>query len=222
MKQRPFCDMRASMKTNVLLLRPKVGKVMQPTRNLPPDEFAYTPQYHDSYGVREIFQGWAELERPSTTSRIVAARHRAPQDFVATNRAAIRSGCVSAHDFRDFKKKHEILVKPEENYDAEEECFRSTQIRSMVHGISTPVSTDMKAVMTWQYGRDAIERGRQRQSLRHLPKAGDLKNRVNHGIKPTRASRGHTLKPAGPPTVADTFKISRFLAIKRYAIDDQP
>jgi hypothetical protein len=209
------------MKTNVLLLRPKVGKVIQTTRNLPAEEFAYTPQYHDSYGVKEIFEGWAELERPSTTNRIVAARHRARQDFVATNRAAIRSGCVSSHDFRDFKKKHAILVKPEENYDAVEESYRSTRIRSLVHGISTPVSTDMKAVMTWQYGRDAIEKGRQKQTIRHMPQADDLKSRVNHGIKPTRASRGHTFKPLQPPTVADTFKISRFLAINRYAIDDQ-
>jgi hypothetical protein len=215
MKQRPFCDQRPTMKTNVLLQRPKVGKVIKTTRTLPPDEFAYTPQFHDPYGVREIFQHWETLERPSTTSRLVAARHRPRQDFVATNRSAIRNGCVTAHEFRDFKKKHEILVKPEENYDAEEEQFREVTIRNMTHGKSTPVSTEMKGCLTWQFGREAIDRARSRQTVRHTPRALDLKKRVNHGIKMTRASRGETVKPPPAPTVADTFKIQRYVDVNR-------
>jgi hypothetical protein len=194
---------------------------MQTTRSLPADSFAYTPQYHDDYGVREIFQHWAVLERPSTTNRAMSAFHRTRQDFVATNRSAIRAGCISAHDFRDYKKSHVILVKPEENYDAEEEAYRVLQIRAKVHGKPSPVSTDMKACLSWQSGREAVERGKQRQALRHAPRPSDLRRRVNHGIKLTRASRGHTVKPPGPPTRASTFKMGRFLAIDRYAIDDK-
>jgi hypothetical protein len=208
------------MKTNVLLQKPKLGKIIQTTRNLPPDEFAYTPMFHDPYGVKEIMYNWETLERPKPRSKSVDARHLPRQDFVATNRAAIRGGCVTAHEFRDFKKKHKILVKPEENYDAEEEEFRKVTIRNMTHGIGTPVSTEMKDSLTWRYGREAVERARSRQIRRHTPKATDLKKRVNHGIKLTRASRGETVKPPPAPTVADTFKMQRFLAIDRYAIDD--
>jgi hypothetical protein len=221
MKHRPFCDTRASMQSNVLLQRPKVGRAAPTTRSLPSDDFAYTPQRHDGYGVREIFQGWEELERPSTTSRAVAARHRAPQDFPATNRAALRSGCVTSHEFRDFKKTHRILVKPQENYDAVEEEYRKDTIRGMTHGVLTPVSTDMKNVMTWQPGREALEKAKQKQTMRNSPKPDELRRKANHGIRPTRASIGHTVQPPSPPTRADTFKMKRFLDIDRYAIDDQ-
>jgi hypothetical protein len=210
------------MKTNVLLQKPKLGKIIQATRTLPPDEFAYTPQFHDGYGVREIMYHWNELEKPNPRSRSVSARHLPRQDFPATNVAALRNGCVTAHEFRDFKKKHKILVKPEENYDAEEEQYRTVTIRNMTHGKPTPISTEMKDSLEWRYGRDAVERARSRQTLRHMPKADDLKKRVNHGIKPTRASRGETVKPPPPLTVADTFKMQRFLDINRYAIDDIP
>jgi hypothetical protein len=222
MKQRPFADQRVSMRTNVLLQRPKVGQVIRTTRTLPADEFAYTPMRHDGYGVKEIFSEWEQTCNPRPSTREASARHRtySRQDFVATNRAALRGGCISAKEFREFKKKHEILVKPEENYDAEDDEYNKIVRRNTVHGIATPVNTEMAATLTWQYGREAVERARSKQTLRHMPTTVLLKRRAVHGIKPTRASRGETVKPPPPPTVADMFKMKRFLAINRYAIDD--
>jgi hypothetical protein len=223
MKQRPFCDQRPSMRTNVILQRPKIGQVIQTTRNLPESDFAYTPQYHDNYGVREIFQNWATLDRPRTTSRDVSARRYASarQDFPATNRAALRSGCITAKEFRDFKKRHTILTKSEANYDAEDDEYNRNVRKSMVHGIPTPVTTDMRDTLTWQFGRDAVERARTRQTTRHLPPLDGHKPRVVTGnVKLTKAARGETVKPPPPLTYGDTFKMRRFLAIDRYAIDD--
>jgi hypothetical protein len=222
MKQRPFSDMRLSMRTNVLLQHPKIGKVIQATRQLPDEDFAYTPMDHDDYGVKEIFQEWEKRERQQTAKREKSARRRTchRQDFVATNRSAVRSGCVNAKEFRDFKKRHEILVKPEENYDAADDAYNKVVRKHMVHGIPTPVTTEMRDTLTWQYGRDAVERARMRQTKRHLPTDDNLKRRVNQGGKYTKATRGETVKPPPPLTYGDTYKIARFRDIGHYAIDD--
>jgi hypothetical protein len=222
MKQRPFSDQRPSMRSNVLLRRPKVGQVIATMRDLPSEEFAYNPSRHDGYGVKEIFAEWEDTCRPLTTSREVYARRRtgARQDYVAMNRAAIRSGCISAREFRDFRKKHEILVRPEENYDTEDVEYNKIVKRNMVHGMPTPVTSEMKGILTWQYGREAVDRARDRQTVRHMPAAEVLKHTATRGVKPTRASRGHTVKPPPPPTLAETFKMKRFLDIDRHAIDD--
>jgi hypothetical protein len=213
------------MRTNVILQRPKIGKVIQTTRTLPDDDFAYTPGYHDNYGVREIFQHWGEIERPRTSMRDVSARRHASarQDYIATNRAALRSGCVTAREFRDFKKRHTILTRTEANYDAEDDEYNKNVRRSMIHGIPTPVTTDMRDTLTWQFGRDAVERARDRQTVRHLPPIDGQKRRAVTGtVKLTKAARGETVKPPPPLTYGDTYKIRRFADIGRYAIDDFP
>jgi hypothetical protein len=155
--------------------------------------------------------------RDISTHRHASAR----QDFIATNRAALRSGCVTAREFRDYKKRHTILTKPEANYDAEDDEYNKNVRRSMIHGMPTPVTTDMKDTLTWQYGRDAVERGRERQTIRHLPSIDGNKSRVISGaVKLTKAARGETVKPPPPLTFGDTYKMRRFLEIDRYAIDD--
>jgi nucleoid-associated protein YgaU len=205
------------MRTNVLLQRPKIGKVIQTTRSLPGDDFAYNPKPHDDHGVREIFQHWATLDRPQTTDREVQARHRPPQDFVATNRAAIRAGCQTAKEFRDFKKAHEILVRPEENFDEADDSYNRRVRQEMIHGIPTPVTTEMQRTLTWQFGRDAVERAKERR----LPPLEATKGIRFHGPKWNKAARGETVKQPPPATYADNFKMKRFLAINRYAIDDR-
>jgi hypothetical protein len=206
------------MRTNVLLQRPKVGRALATTRDLPPEEYAYTAQPHDGYGMKEIFAEWEDTCRPQTEPsgrRRVGAR----QDYVATNRAALRSGCISAREFREFRKKHEILVRPEENFDTEDEEYNRAVRRAMVHGMPTPAESEMRNTLTWQGGRGALDRARDRQTARSL----DTASRPARGIgavRQTRASRGHTVKPPPPPTQAETFKMKRFLAIDRYAIDD--
>jgi hypothetical protein len=222
MKERPFCDARPSMRTNVLLQKPKLEKGTRPTRDLPPEDFAFTPRYHDSYGVKEIFQEWTKREREEAAKRERSARRRTcdRQDFVQTNRSALRAGCVNAKEFREFKKSHEILVKPEENFDAADDEYNRAVRRNMVHGITTPVSTEMKETITWQAGREAVERARARQARRHRGTVSALKKRPMEGVKLTKAARGHMVKPPPPLTYADTFKLARFRNIDHWAIDD--
>jgi hypothetical protein len=222
MKQRPFSDVRQSMRTNVLLQRPKVGAVIQATRSLREEGFAYTPMYHDDHGVKEIFQDWEKVERTQTANRERIARKRAVrrQDFVATNRSALRGGCVTAKEFREFKKGHAILVRAEENFDAADDEYNKVVRRALVHGITTPVSTEMRETLTWQAGRDAVERARSRQATRHLPSVEIVKRRSWQGVKLTKGARGETVKGSPPRTHGDDYKIPRFRDIGRYAIDD--
>jgi hypothetical protein len=211
------------MRANVILQRPKVGRAMPTTRALPDDDFAHTPRYHDDHGVREIFQNFATLDLAQTGARDLSSRRHASarQDFVATNRSALRAGCVTPKEFRDYKKRHTILTRAEANYDAEDDEYNRNVRLSMVHGIPTPVTTDMRDTLTWQFGRDAVERGRERQTVRHLPPIDGHKPRALIGtVKLTKAARGETVKPPPPATYGDGFKMARFRAINRYAIDD--
>jgi hypothetical protein len=223
LKHRPFCDRRMSMKTNVLLQRPKVGRGCPTTQELPSEDFRYGIVHHDGWGVKEIFAEWDAATRPTLSTRSLADRRRiySHQDFVATNRAAVRAGCISAREFREFKKKHEILVKPEENSAAEDDAHNAIVRRSMTHGKSTIVKSEMKDCLTWQSGRDAVDKARGKQTIRHQPTIFEIKRKTNHGIKPTRASRGHTVKAREGPSLAETFKMKKFLDVEGYAIDDK-
>jgi hypothetical protein len=212
------------MKTNVLLVRPKLGTVFPVTRSLPADEFSYGSRSHDGYGVKEIMESWDAIEHPQSArvSGGFSPRHRPRQDYPATNRAAVHVGCVTPREFRDFKKSHEILVTTQENYDSDVENFRIDKIRSMAHGKPSPPSTDLKGCLTYQFLRESIEQGRERQAALHSPHAEVSAPKVSHGVRHTRASREHTLKPSPSPTFAETFKIQRYVDIDRYAIDDKP
>lgn len=68
MKQRPFCDQRPSMKTNKLLVRAKVGKVVDTTYDLPPKEYRYGYQAHDDHGVAECLK-WPNTFTTSTSKQ---------------------------------------------------------------------------------------------------------------------------------------------------------
>lgn len=150
------------------------------------------------------------------------AKKEAPgkKDFVATNKAALKAGCVTARDFREFQKNTHICVKPEENLAVAEDEFARAVHRSMVHGRPNHVKSEIKDCLTWQGYKEAKEKAiqtREVKSARRQVKAS-MKPR---GIRHTRASRGHTHKPEAPPSYADTFKIKRFRDIEGYAIEDK-
>ncbi|OHS99725.1 hypothetical protein TRFO_33804 [Tritrichomonas foetus] len=334
MKQRPFCDQRPSMKTNVMLVRHKVGRVTDTTRDLPPTEYRYGYQAHDDHSVAEclkwgnpiqndntrrrsssvkrrrsrspslestysqtsaaaqhsrnmrtIYDGYdpRNLDRSICSSKIdpeiLAQRNmnspggrpgydgmsdtssvysraysinsvstarrpiansktaidaismptrvkqqtekktRGKTDFIETNRQALRAGCVTASEYRDFKEKNDIFVKPEENFQVQEDEFLRYKQRQMVHGIPTPVSTEMKECLTWQGYKDAKAKALARREVQKARKAKKAAVKPK-GIRHTRASRGESYKPDPPPSYADTYKIPRFRDIDRYAIVD--
>lgn len=243
-KQRPFCDQRPSMKTNVLLSRHKVGKRDAPTYELPDDDYAYGEMKHDNYGVRDIFANYARLNSfakrdeldgygaaPSTARRTKRTASRSPsptfktkRDFVATNKAALQDGCVTAREFDEFRKDHMIPVKPKINGNQTEDEMLHYKQRQMVHGVQYHIDNEMKKCLEYQYGRDAVEKARKSQE-RRVARESDPKYQMNNArsrrLLPNKATIGHSVKPDPQPTYAETFKISRFRDIGRYAINDR-
>lgn len=224
-KQRPFCDQRASMKTNVLLQRHKVGRHTPSTRDLPPDDYSYGEMKHDNYGVKDIFEGF-KVRPPPASARNSRSKRAAPaqRDFVATNKAALRAGCVSAREFDEFRSSHMITKKPEVNLVAQSDDDFKMMTRSMVHGVQNHIEHEMKQCLEYQYGRDAVEQARQRQALRQKRLQSPSMNRgkmQQRALLATKATRGESVKPVVPPTHADNFKMKRFLAIDHYAIKDK-
>ncbi len=243
-KQRPFCDQRPSMKTNVLLSRHKVGKRDAPTYPLPDDDYAYGSMRHDNYGVKDIFQNYARLNSfarrdevddfnapPGTARRTKRTTSRSPspktavkRDFIATNKAALEDGCVTAHEYDEYRKDHMIAVKPKVNENRFEDEVLHLKQRAMVHGIQYHIDNEMKKCLEYQYGRDAVEKARRAQERRVSRESSpryQMSNAYSRRLLPTRATIGHSYKPEPQPTYADTFKIKRFRDIGRYAIDDK-
>lgn len=251
-KQRPFCDMRYSMRSNALLQRDKVGHGKPSVYDLPDEEFRFGMARHDGYGVKEIFAHYEEIEYPQRSPRRASPERKAKtqnstrspqqtsiaartmsvtrskqkksngkQDFVATNKAALKAGCVTAGEFRDFKKKHEILVKPEENWDAAEDAYLKTVHRAMTHGIHTEYDNGMSDCLTYATARKAKEDAMKKREIMNTRSIRKQESSITKKkIRPTRASRGHTYKPDPPPSYADTFKMKRFREIDHYAIKD--
>lgn len=225
MKQRAYCDVRPSMAKNVLLVRNKVGHQTPSTRDLPDIEFRYGIKSKPGEGVKEMFANWEKLEKAGYASS-GNSEFKPREDFVATNKSAVRHGCRTAKEFREWQLKHPIMEKPE-NMDSgieSREAF-SKRVKGMVHGIATPVTSEMKDCLTYKYCRDAKARALAKRER-------DAKMRKELGIKlskqatmarasrPTRASRGHTYIAYKPPKTAETFKMQRFLDIDKCAIVD--
>lgn len=228
MKPRAFVDMRPSMLKNPLLSRHKVGRAPPSTHDLPPEDFRYGIRSKFGDGVREMFQNWEKVENPVTQNQKTSRRStdfRPSNDYIATNRAAIRHGCRTAKEFREFQQNHPILKKPENSDGAMESKGEfHTRVINMVHGIPTPVTSEMKECLTWKFGRDAKEAALARQtmqaSLRSTMTSSSRRTTMARASRPTRASVGHTKVAYKPPRESDTFKMKQFTDIDHYAIVD--
>ena len=225
MKPRAFCDVRPSMAKNPLLVRNKIGHAAPSTQDLPGPDFRYGKRSKSEAGVKEMFENWAKLEQAPVTTRR-KSEFVPTQDFIATNRAALRHGCRTAKEFRDYQINHAIMKKAEisdANLESKEAFHR--RVTGMVHGISTPVSSEMKDCLTWKFGREAKERALARReyelkSTKHQIRQSK-KTTLARASRATRASRGHTYVAYKQPKESDTFKIKKYAEIDHYAIDDK-
>ncbi|EAX84200.1 hypothetical protein TVAG_594670 [Trichomonas vaginalis G3] len=115
MKPRAFRDMRPSMLKNPLLSRNKVGHAPPSTHDLPPEDFRYGCRTKVGDGVKEMFQNWEKVDNPpeQLPSTRRTTEFKPSNDYIATNRAAIRHGCRTAKEFREYQQNHPIMKKPE-------------------------------------------------------------------------------------------------------------
>lgn len=144
------------------------------------------------------------------------------RDFISTNKAALDAGCVTARDFREFKEENYIATKQKTKNGQRAKRLHEMKVRNMVHGISTPVHSEMKDCLTYKTLNDALDRAvrtRELQALRTKAKTAK-KPTFKKASRSTCASRGHTVKPPPPPSEADTFKMKKFKDIDHYKIVD--
>jgi len=204
------------MAKNPLLQRQKMGKAPPTTQDLPGEDFTYGKPSHGDLSVKEIFNHWSELQIPgSTTSR---KDFKPKEDFVATNRAAIRHGCKTAHDFRQFHLKHPVYKKTEkESGNAESQSDFVARCQTMTHGKKTSVSNEINDCVTFKTCRDAKEKAvAKKLAQAELGKSVQFSSKVtwSRAARPTKASRGHTYQPYRSPRESETFKMKRFLNIE--------
>ena len=214
------------MAKNPLLVRSKVGRAAPPTQDLPDESFAYgKPTKSNDGGVKAVFENWERIETAPTTRRSIK-EFKPCQDFVATNKAALRHGCRTAKEFRDYQLAHAIMKKADvANGEIESHEDFHTRVTQMCHGIHTPVSSEMDDCLTFKFARDAKARAMAKRELEATSAKRAIraskKTTLARGMRATRASRGHTYVAYTPPKESDTFKMKKFTSIDRYAIDDK-
>ena len=217
MKPRPFADYRPSMAKNPLLQRAKIGRAIPTTQDLPNEDFRYGKPSQGDLSVKDIFNHWSEVDNNNLaiTSR---QEYKPKEDFVATNRAAIRHGCKTAHDFREFYLKHPIYKKPEQEIGNSESDFHN-KCTNMTHGSKTTVSTEIQDCLTFKTGREAKERALAKKKiqseLNEFKSINSSKVSWAKAGRPTRASRGHTYQAYKSPRESETFKLKRFLNVDK-------
>lgn len=213
------------MSKNILLVQGEVGKVTPATYNLPSEDFRYGIRTKSNGSVADCFKCYDTEDEPCVQERCLTSRRqkKAKVDYIATNKKALKSGCLTARDFREFKESHTIPVRQiERNSELEREVHQK-KIDDMVHGIKTPVVEEIKDCMTYKTLNDSMTRAIQNKAANEekARRKKAMKPNLRTGTRSTKASRGHTFKPAPPPSEADTFKIKRFREIQGYAIDDK-
>jgi len=195
-------------KTNVLLVRPMVGKVKTTTYDLPPSHFAFGKRdVMDEEGVREVVHSWAEHK---------AAPEPLPgRDFVRLNRSAASLGCTTAKDVASYRRDNDVRLQPQLTATSD---GRSLSVEPSLDGTtfgkpskpSTPVGNVLANMYqrTWiQEQRDQARKDAAKQSTRTAARVSKAKNAAVH----TRASLGHKKVEAAPPP--PPFKLQRFTEI---------
>lgn len=225
MKPRPFIDYRPSMAKDPLLQRPKVGRAIRSTQDLPDEDFRYGKVYHQDYGVKEIFENYGKQQngRQHAASTRNIKKCSSPRiNYVALNRMAVHDGCTNAKEFRKFQVAHHVYVHPEEKTSELGDIVTRDIHKSMTHGIATPVTSEMKDCLTYKYGREAKENAIKEKELRQRTTTPKVSRRATlaSGARPTRASKGHSHKQVEVDDHVKSFKMKRFLAIDHCAIQD--
>jgi len=86
------------------LIKSVVGKVRTSSYQLPGEEFVYgILNQMDIEGAGRVMQSWSQLEPSQPKASL--------QSFPATNRVALKNGCLDAKSQREFGKSNPVLKK---------------------------------------------------------------------------------------------------------------
>ena len=86
----------------VTMIKPVVGKVKSPSYPLPDDDFIFgIASKLDKEGAGEVVQSWAQSKSSEPPCSM--------QSFVATNKAALKHGCLTSKAQREYGKKYPVM-----------------------------------------------------------------------------------------------------------------
>ncbi|KAL9182611.1 hypothetical protein ACHAXT_013263 [Thalassiosira profunda] len=86
----------------VTMIKPVVGRVRSPSCALPEDDFVYGIESKlDKEGAGEVVQSWAQSKPSEPPSSL--------QSYPATNREALKQGCLTSKAQREFSKKNPVM-----------------------------------------------------------------------------------------------------------------
>ncbi|EAY15222.1 hypothetical protein TVAG_202160 [Trichomonas vaginalis G3] len=216
-----YRDYRPSMAKNALLVHGDIARATPSTHNLPPENYVYGIKSKKEAGVKEMFDNWAALENQPQSARR-DKEFKPKQDYIATNRSAVKHGCITSREFREYQIEHPIMQKQKVFAPNSEtpEAFHN-RVSQMVHGKATPTFSEMDDCMHFKTGRaleqKAWEKKRAEQERRSLDQSKGTIAQRSH--RPTKASIGHQYV-AKEPNPVDSFKMKRFLAINRCSVVD--
>mmetsp|Transcript_27524 Transcript_27524/g.55401 ORF Transcript_27524/g.55401 Transcript_27524/m.55401 type:complete len:240 (-) Transcript_27524:228-947(-) len=116
----------------VTIIKPTVGKVKSSSYSLPDSDFVYGIESKlDKEGAGKVVQSWAQSE-PSKPPRCM-------QSFPATNRQALKHGCLTSKDQREYGKQYPVM-KQNPKKDAMP-VSSSSQPKAAATGINTTTTT---------------------------------------------------------------------------------
>lgn len=93
----------------VTMIKPVVGKVKSPSYALPDSDFVYGIESKlDKEGAGEVVQSWAQSKSSEPPCSM--------QSFPATNRQALKNGCLTSKAQREYAKTHPVMKQnPKQN-----------------------------------------------------------------------------------------------------------
>jgi len=191
-------DVPPKKRTNVLLVRPVLGKVKPTTYTLPGCSFTYGKRdQFDEEGVREVVGSWKQ-HTPCPASE-------PGRDFKKLNKCAVVAGATSSKHISDFRLQVDIRCQtlntgPRNKHD---------QIPDMVFGRPQKPSTPIAGVLSNSYQRDWLVDQKQQKLKTHQQK---LNLHTKALSQHTRASLGHQKIRAGPSK--EPFKMQKFQGVE--------
>lgn len=86
----------------VTMIKPVVGKVKSPSYALPDNDFVYGIESKlDKEGAGEVVSSWAQSKSSEPPCSM--------QSFVATNRQALKNGCLTSKAQREYGKQFPVM-----------------------------------------------------------------------------------------------------------------
>lgn len=117
----------------VTMIKPVVGKVKSPSYALPEDGFVYGIESKlDKEGAGEVVQSWAQSKSSEPPCSM--------QSFPATNRQALKNGCLTSKAQREYGKKFPVMKQnPKQSNSQKKSTNKELQQKAKIGDVITSI-----------------------------------------------------------------------------------